>query len=516
MSSKPQLVVYLPWKDFRLIDNPALYEALRFSREKKIPFLPIFILDKGWAETDVYNLGYPRRFALSQVLSKFAKIFKRFEVIIAEPEDLIEQLTTQVELYVFINDDVEPFVIRRHQKLEKILQKQGDRQYFFRLKNELSVPFDVRSGSGNLYSIFTPFKNAVWEDFLNSQVRPKADPESVEYFDKKLPVKFESVPVKQTELWKKLDQTWILKYGDGQKFNLDEIWPRPKLDQWLFTETDALKNFDEFNQRKIQNYRQNRDNLGLDAQIRTSNLPLSRGSGSSQSSTSRMSMPLAWGLVSARTLKNRILEEHQNPEASGIQMFIFELIWREFYRYILIHHQWVLDKEYQKKFQTGLDWVQGQEAERRFDKWIRGQTGYKLVDAAMNQIASESWMHNRSRMVVASILTKNFGVDWRWGQDYFRAMLIDLDESSNNGGWQWSASVGADPKPIRIFNPYLQAEKYDPENKYQQKWLPSGYDYAPIVEHQSARKQAQERYARAKWLNRPKHVSLYEFNKTGP
>jgi deoxyribodipyrimidine photo-lyase len=120
-----------------------------------------------------------------------------------------------------------------------------------------------------------------------------------------------------------------------------------------------------------------------------------------------------------------------------------------------------------------------------------------VVDAAMKQIANTGWMHNRARMVVASILTKNLGVDWRWGQEYFRATLIDLDEASNNGGWQWGASVGADPKPIRIFSPDLQAKNYDKSSRYRDKWLQTGLlkiKPVPIVEHKDAREAALKRY----------------------
>jgi deoxyribodipyrimidine photo-lyase len=131
---------------------------------------------------------------------------------------------------------------------------------------------------------------------------------------------------------------------------------------------------------------------------------------------------------------------------------------------------------------------------QRFEFWARGETGYPLVDAAMRQLISTAWMHNRCRMVVASILTKNLGIDWRWGQEFFRATLLDLDEASNNGGWQWSASVGADPKPIRIFNPYLQAQKYDPNQAYIKKWLPVDYFVQPLVDHDLARKEARQRY----------------------
>jgi deoxyribodipyrimidine photo-lyase len=119
----------------------------------------------------------------------------------------------------------------------------------------------------------------------------------------------------------------------------------------------------------------------------------------------------------------------------------------------------------------------------------------------MNELATTGYMHNRARMIVSSVLTKNLGVNWLWGQEYFRAMLIDLDEASNNGGWQWGASVGADPKPIRIFNPYLQAENYDKDNKYQNKWLSKEYlsnPPLPIIEHKDARREALKRYGLSK------------------
>ncbi len=176
--------------------------------------------------------------------------------------------------------------------------------------------------------------------------------------------------------------------------------------------------------------------------------------------------------------------------------FISELIWREFYKYLWFHRPELFSEPFQEK-RLSVSWVSGAEAHGRFVAWMTGRTGYPLVDAAMMQLARTGWMHNRARMVVSSVLTKNLGVDWRWGQEYFRAMLIDLDEASNNGGWQWGASVGADPKPIRIFNPYLQAETHDADGAYQKKWLDAEYlknPPKPIVPHESARAEALERY----------------------
>jgi deoxyribodipyrimidine photolyase len=156
----------------------------------------------------------------------------------------------------------------------------------------------------------------------------------------------------------------------------------------------------------------------------------------------------------------------------------------------------LMEREFQERFRGTIRWVEGSEAYTRFTAWMRGKTGYPIVDAAMLQLARAGYMHNRARMIVASVLTKNLGVDWRWGQEYFRAMLLDLDEASNNGGWQWGASVGADPKPIRIFNPYLQAENYDPDATYQKQWLAARYGEgrAPLIPHPDARADALRRY----------------------
>jgi deoxyribodipyrimidine photo-lyase len=219
-------------------------------------------------------------------------------------------------------------------------------------------------------------------------------------------------------------------------------------------------------------------------------------------------LALAWGLVTPRILvklvKDNFKEPFDNPfsgrVSQGVLVFISELIWREFYRYQLFHHPDLMQTEFQKRFRGSIAWVNNEVATERFVAWIKGETGYGVVDAAMKQIASMGWMHNRARMVVASILTKNLGVDWRWGQEYFRAALIDLDEASNCGGWQWAASVGSDPKPIRIFNPDLQAKNYDASGAYQNKWLEENVggllksQIVPIVEHKVAREEALRRY----------------------
>jgi deoxyribodipyrimidine photo-lyase len=293
-------------------------------------------------------------------------------------------------------------------------------------------------------------------------------------------------PKIHSKLWEILDKPWILNYG-GNTLDLDKIVERPNLEYCLVSEEEAKKQAIDFINNNLVNYKTGRDDLSI----------------TDYTGTSRLSMALKWGLISSRWLVHQIIQKNDPIHSESVTQYISELIWREFYRYILWHNPDCLDLEFQSKYReknlegkqvSKIPWKSGAEAESIFLSWIKGQTGYPLVDAAMNEIAKTGWMHNRTRMVVASILTKNLGIDWRWGQDYFRSILVDLDEASNNGGWQWAASTGSDPKPIRIFNPYLQAEKYDPKNLYQQKWLPADYISKPIVEHSIARQLAMQRY----------------------
>jgi deoxyribodipyrimidine photo-lyase len=267
-------------------------------------------------------------------------------------------------------------------------------------------------------------------------------------------------------------------------------------------EKEALARFEYFLESdELDNYNNNRDSLELDAETDD------RDGHAYSGKTSKMSVALAWGLVSSRTLLSMMQkyfgESFDNPFSNrvsqGALTYISELIWREFYRYQMFHRPELFNTEYQKRFLGTIVWEKDKIALERFIAWIKGETGYGVVDAAMKQIAETGWMHNRSRMIVASILTKNLGVNWRWGQEYFRAVLIDLDEASNNGGWQWGASVGTDPKPIRIFNPELQAKNYDESRAYQTKWL-GGESFLhapriPIVEHKVAREEALRRYS---------------------
>jgi deoxyribodipyrimidine photo-lyase len=152
----------------------------------------------------------------------------------------------------------------------------------------------------------------------------------------------------------------------------------------------------------------------------------------------------------------------------------------------------------EKAFKPEYDQIIWDNNEAHFKKWCEGKTGYPIVDAGMRELNATGYMHNRVRMIVASFLTKHLLIDWRWGEAYFAKKLLDFDLASNNGGWQWAAGCGCDAAPyFRVFNPYLQTQKFDPELKYIRKWVPEldSPEYPkPIVEHEFARKRALAAY----------------------
>ena len=203
--------------------------------------------------------------------------------------------------------------------------------------------------------------------------------------------------------------------------------------------------------------------------------------------TSKLGIHLRFGTISIRKLAQH---------CSGLsETFLNELIWRDFYHMILWHFPKV---GHGKAFKPAYDFIEWRNDEAEFEKWCNGQTGYPIVDAGMRELNATGFMHNRVRMIVASFLTKHLLIDWRWGEAYFAEKLLDFDLAANNGGWQWAAGSGCDAAPyFRIFNPYLQTKKFDPELKYINKWVRElnelSYPQA-IVDHEFARKRCLEVY----------------------
>ena len=237
---------------------------------------------------------------------------------------------------------------------------------------------------------------------------------------------------------------------------------------------------------------------------------------------SYLSVHLRFGTVSIRALARQALSLSQAGN-EGASVWLSELIWRDFYAQIMANFPHAMARSFKPDYDA-IAWEHGPHARKLFDAWCQGRTGYPLVDAAMMQINQTGYMHNRLRMVVASFLVKDLGIDWRWGEGYFALHLNDFDLSSNNGGWQWASSSGCDAQPyFRIFNPVSQSEKFDPDGKFIRRYLPQlaslpsaalhapwaakplelaaagvelGKDYPrPIVMHDEAREKTLARYA---------------------
>jgi deoxyribodipyrimidine photo-lyase len=239
---------------------------------------------------------------------------------------------------------------------------------------------------------------------------------------------------------------------------------------------------------------------------------------------SYLSVHLRFGTVSVRELVAlAIAAGALRPEAEGAATWLSELIWRDFYFMILDRFPHVVERSFRPEYDA-ITWEQGAAAERAFADWCAGRTGYPLVDAAMRQINRTGYMHNRLRMLVASFLSKDLGIDWRLGEAYFARQLNDFDLAANNGGWQWAASTGCDAQPyFRIFNPVTQSERFDPGGRFIRRYLPelaavpdrfihapwrmSVADQAacgivvgretpaPVVDHDAARRRTLQRYA---------------------
>lgn len=234
-----------------------------------------------------------------------------------------------------------------------------------------------------------------------------------------------------------------LNYPFVDKLNDLVNFERFKTNYWNFNFLiERLKNFD------FKNYEAKRNNLAEDG-------------------TSKISPFIRFGVISLRQL---YLETKNKSEA-----FIKELAWREFFYHIKNYFFQMKNLEFQEK-RRNLKWKNN---ENYLKSFMNVQTGYPLIDAAIIQLKKENWMHNRARMIVGSFLTKNLLIDWRIGEEFFSRYLIDYDEVVNVGNWQWVSSVGPDPKPFRIFNPILQAKKFDPDAFYIKKYLPEFYNEKP-------------------------------------
>jgi deoxyribodipyrimidine photo-lyase len=348
--------------------------------------------------------------------------------------DEVPRLATALGVQaVYASHDDEPTALRRDSAVREALRTVGIALHTCK-DHVVFERSELLTGGGKPYSVFTPYKNA-W--------LKKLEP----FFVKPYPVERHAASLAP------LDPSMA-----GELPTLESLGFAPTNLKALNMPTGSSGA-----QRLLGDFLKR-----IDGYDETRNFPSIKG-------PSYLSVHLRFGTVSIRELARLAWQRIQNPptdQDKGARVWLSELVWRDFYHQILHHHPHVVDACFKPEFDR-IQWEQGPHAEALFTAWCEGRTGYPLVDAAMAQINQTGYMHNRLRMVVASFLVKDLGLDWRRGERYFAQQLNDFDLAANNGGWQWAASTGCDAQPwFRIFNPVRQSETFDPAGKFIRRYLP--------------------------------------------
>jgi deoxyribodipyrimidine photo-lyase len=410
-------------RDLRLEDNTGLYHAFKYG----LPVLPLFIFDENILQKIEDKSDARVTFIFDELLrikNLLEKSGSSLLVRYGKPEIIFRELiSTYSPQKVYCNHDYEPYARERDSKVERLLHEHGI--FFHSYKDQVIFEKDeVVKDSGEPYTVFTPYSRK----------------------------------------WKSKFASTGLKFLLSEKFtgNFVKIspLPLPELPSFGFIRTNGMIPEREIDLSVIKDYHLTRD------------LPSLNG-------TSRLGIHLRFGTISVRRLVKTV--------ASVNEIYLNELIWREFYMMILWHFPHVEERS----FKAPYDLISWRNDERDFAAWCEGSTGFPIVDAGMRELNRIGYMHNRLRMITASFLTKHLLIDWRWGEAYFAKKLLDYELASNNGGWQWAAGTGCDAAPyFRVFNPELQTEKFDPEKKFIREWVPefdSVHYPRPIVNHSEAR-----------------------------
>jgi deoxyribodipyrimidine photo-lyase len=418
-------------KDLRTFDNLALYFASKNSKEGVVG---LYIIDASmWTRNHVsqYQIEFIFK-ALHDLQDNLKKIgitliIKKVKHSREIPRLILKIMAAHHAQTLYFNREYEVNEKLRDQATIKLLKKNNLKCSIY--DDQLILPPKLLfKKNGEHFKVFSAFKRQWLKIFgelkhLNLFPKPK--------IKNKLLFKTENVLAKRPK--------------SSSTINLDG---------WKVSEIEASKLLKLFIRKRIDSYHQNRDFPFIDA-------------------TSQLSPYLAIGLLSPRQCFLSAFNYNNQELASGnpgALMWMNELIWREFYRHILIAVPSVCKNRAFKPKTEALPWSYDKKLLRA---WQRGQTGFPIVDAAMRQLNETGWMHNRLRMIVAMFLSKNLFLDWRLGEKYFSEKLIDIDFASNNGGWQWSASTGTDSVPyFRIFNPTTQSERFDPEGKFIRRFCP--------------------------------------------
>ncbi len=458
-------------RDLRLNQNQALAAALRAAEQ----VLPVFILDPV-LQSSPYAGERRRAFLRDGLRALEMDLRARGSYLIVREGSAVETLARlQVENGVdaiFAEADISPYARRRDAEVAARLP--------LRLRGGLTLlpPEVIHKQDGTPYVVFTPFSRA-WHAL------PQLTADELWSAPARIPTPsgIASLPIEAENLESKVSSNGSFPPG----------------------ETAARQRLEQFIESAIGVYDTARDRMALNG-------------------TSKLSPYLRFGMISVQEAALAALKARTCARNSqGAETWLNEILWREFYSYILYHFPHVRRGSFRPVF-NAIPWRNDAE---EFNAWQEGRTGYPIIDAAMRQLHATGWMHNRARMIAASFLTKDLLIDWRWGERIFMQQLLDGDPASNNGGWQWAAGTGTDAAPyFRIFNPVRQGEKFDPDGDYIRDWIPElarvptqyihqpwmmphmlqrevgciiGETYpAPLVDHAEARKRTLAAYRLAK------------------
>ncbi|MBY0383994.1 DNA photolyase family protein [bacterium] len=443
---KPTLGIHWFRRDLRIAGNA----AVQFNWKKNSGnVLGIFCFDSDFLSRSDFSHN---RFALflktlEALQSEMREMGSDLLVIDALPQVAIPKLVTllkqdqDISLFSYCRD-YEPFARKRDNEVETLLKELQLETKSFR-DHLLIEPLELfKQAAGDFYQVYSPFAKK-WFDLYSSDAIQKRILEQnagLKYLQKKPSERLFKLSLKTKNIFFKDSLQGFIK-----KNNSSVTIPIPKAGSHIAYE--YAKSF----QKKINAYKEQRD------------FPATSG-------TSRLSMFLKNGsITSSQIISILDLQKMNYKTEDGRTRFLKEIVWREFYYHILYHRPGVEKKSFLSKYEN----IQWENNESWFQRWCEGMTGFPIVDAGMRELNTTGWMHNRVRMIVASFLCKDLLIDWRWGENYFMKMLLDGDLAPNNGGWQWAASTGCDPQPyFRIFNPWLQSEKFDPEAEYIKRYVP--------------------------------------------
>jgi len=417
-------------RDLRLTDHPALEAATHGDRECYICFVfDSTILDRLESTDRRLTFIYG---CLKEMQQKMQSFHSRMIIRTGDPVVEIPRLAAQLGIEeVHTNSDSEPYGKRRDKAVSRELGSMGVAFHSYK-DHVIFSGEEIMNRQGKPYKVYTPYSRA-WRDRLTpgdqldhqpnlDHLANMEDMQSEFHFPSLRQIGFERQPL-------------ILEPGSSAAENQFHVF---------------LNRLDDYHEKR--------------------DLPSVEG-------TSKLSVHLRFGTISIRHL----VREVGSRQGEGPQVWLNELIWREFYHMILEAFPYVVDGSFKPEY----DQVTWPGSDSHFQAWKEGRTGYPLVDAAMRHFSKTGWMHNRLRMVTAAFLVKDLLVDWRLGEAYFAQHLLDFELASNNGGWQWCASTGVDAMPwFRVFNPTNQAKKFDPEGVYIRTHLPERRSMLHATIHQ--------------------------------